>query len=66
MLFRLDINKLILNVKCDTFHGLQKFKTKSENTAALMIRGHGIEIVDSTKFLGVYLDSGHTWRNHIN
>ena len=62
----LDINKLTLNVKKTHFMVFRNSRRKLKMQETLMIRGHEIEKVDSTKFLGVYLDSGLTWRNHIN
>ena len=62
----LDVNKLSLNVKKTHFMVFRNNRRKLTIHDTLMIRGHEIEIVESTKFLGVYLDSGLTWRNHID
>ena len=62
----LDVNKLTLNVKKTHFMVFRNNRRKLTIYDTLMIRGHEIEIVESTKFLGVYLDSGLTWRNHID
>ena len=62
----LDVNKLTLNVKKTHFMVFRNYRRKLTINDTLMIRGHEIEIVESTEFLGVYLDSGFTWRNHID
>ena len=61
-----DVNKLILNVKKTHFMVFRNYRRKLTIHDTLMIRGHEIKIVESTKFLCVYLDSGLTWRNHID
>ena len=62
----LDVDKLTLNVKKTHFMVFRNCRRKLTIHDTLMIRGHEIEIVESTKFLVVYLDSGLTWRNHID
>jgi hypothetical protein len=42
-----------------------KTRKKYEDSLNIMIQGTKLEIVLTTKFLGVILDSGLTWKSHI-
>ena len=58
-------NKLSLNIK-KTHWILFSLKKKIKPVSNLYINNEVIERVDSTKFLGVILDSKMSWTNHIN
>ena len=60
------IDKLTHSVKKTHFMVFRSSRRKLNMQDVLMIRGHEIETVNSPKSLGVYLDSGLTWHNHIN
>ena len=57
-------NKLSLNIK-KTHWILFSLKKKIKPVSNLYINNVVIERVDSTKFLGVILDSKMSWTNHI-
>ena len=61
----LEINKLTLNISKTHFMYFRNSCKKMSLTQKLMIRGHEIGMVESTKLLGVYLDSRLSWCNHI-
>ena len=62
----LEINKLTLNIGKTHYMLFRNSHKKAHLTQKLVIRGQEIEMVESTKFLGVYLDSRLAWRNHID
>jgi hypothetical protein len=62
----LHTNKLTLNIGKTHFMIFKNSKKKINLTEKLMIQGHEIELVKSTKFLGIILDSDLSWCNHIN
>ena len=43
-----------------------KNKSISSNQPKIIIDGETLEIVNETKFLGVYLDSALNWKKHVN
>ena len=61
----LDINKLMLNVKKTHYMFFRKSKAKLIKTLDIMIEGQIIDMVDVTKFLGVYIDACLSWGHHI-
>jgi hypothetical protein len=60
----LNANRLSLNIKKKH---VMVFKNKegSNNVPKITLNGEILDIVTETKFLGVILDSGLTWKNHI-
>ena len=62
----LEINKLTLNIGKTHYMLFRNSHKKAHFTQKLVIWGQEIEMVESTKFLGVYLDSRLAWRNHID
>ena len=62
----LEINKLTLNIGKTHYMLFRNSHKKAHLTQKLVIRGQEIEMVESTKFLGDYLDSRLAWRNHID
>ena len=62
----LEINKLTLNISKTHYMLFRNSLKKAHLTQKLLIRGPGIEMVESTKFLGVYLNSTLAGRNHID
>ena len=62
----LEINKLTLNISKTHYMLFRNSHKKAHLTLKLVIRGQKVEMVESTKFLGVYLDSRLAWRNHID
>jgi hypothetical protein len=64
----LNANRLSLNIKKNhvmVFKNNGKKKSKSSTDPKISLNGELLEIVMETKFLGVILDSGLTWKNHI-
>ena len=61
----LDTNKLSLNLLKTHYMIFHSQARNFTSCSDLVIRGHKIEKVDSTKFIGVILDSKLTWENHI-
>ena len=61
----LQINKLTLNIKKTHFMIFRKRRRKFQLREKLMIDKEVIMLVESTKFLGVIIDSCLTWHNHI-
>ena len=62
-------NKLSINhKKCNfiLFGTPQKLKSINSAPYTLFLDNHNIPSVQSAKFLGVHLDSGLTWKRHIN
>ena len=61
----LQANKLSLNIKKTS---IIIFKTRRKRTGNIIVKINDTEIkhVESTKFLGIYIDSNLTWKVHIN
>ena len=61
-------NRLSLNIKKKhvMVFGNKSNKIIKENQPKIVIDGETLEIVNETKFLGVYLDSALNWKKHIN
>lgn len=62
----LQINKLTLNIKKTHFMIFRSTRKKLSITEKLLINGQEIELVQFTKFLGIYIDSRLTWGKHID
>ena len=62
----LQVNKLTLNIKKKTQVILFNAKNKKvKEPLKLKINGENIKQVNSTKFLGIIIDSKLTWKQHI-
>ena len=61
----LTVNRLSLNVDKTHFMLFRKKNTRVALNETLYIKGTVINQVESTKFLGVFIDSSLTWRSHI-
>ena len=59
-------NKLYLNVKKTNYILFGRKHTNDELNMHLYIDGNELERTESTKFLGVYIDSKLTWSMHVN
>ena len=61
----LQANKLSLNIRKTS---IIIFKTRRKRTGNIIVKINDTEIkhVESTKFLGIYIDSNLTWKVHIN
>ena len=57
----LEINKLSLNVKKDTFHHISESISPISHIE-IKIDNQTIDTVDKTKFLGVVIDSKLSWK----
>ena len=62
--FGYKANKLLLNIK--KTHVIT-FKTRRKKIDNIIVNINDTEIkkVESTKFLGIYIDSNVTWKTHI-
>ena len=58
------VNKLSLNIN-ETHYMIFTTKRKIIPGIVINIEGHIINEVDSTKFLGIYLDNKLNWKKHI-
>ena len=61
----LRTNRLSLNLKKTHIMIFGKKREGIENSLTTIIDGTQIEIVTQTKFLGIILDNGLTWKNHL-
>ena len=61
----LQVNKLTLNVKKTHFMIFRRNRNRILLNKELLINGEPISMVETTKFLGIQIDSCLTWRNHI-
>ena len=61
----LALNKLSLNISKTHFMLSRRRNSNVCLNFDLKIKGIPIEMVDHTKFLGVYIDSCLTWHKHI-
>ena len=59
-------NKLSLNVKKTHFMVFHRSRRKFNRTEDIIINNNVIEEKNSTTFLGVIMDSGLTWEDHVN
>ena len=58
-------NKLTLNIKKSQFMIISKRKGVNKNSFKLKINGVSLERCSSYKYLGLFIDEGLTWKNHI-
>ena len=61
----LEVNRLSLNIKKDSFQGNHSIHKYNEINQDIKIINIPIDRVHSTKFLGVYIDSKLNWSEHI-
>ena len=61
----MNANKISLNVKKTQFMIVSGSKTVSQGMDDVKINGNKIEMVNCTKFLGVYIDNKLSWAKHI-
>ena len=59
----LNLNKLSLNLQKTNY--ITFFTNNTESTIQIAINGSNIENVNSTKYLGVYIDHHLNWKDHI-
>ena len=59
-------NRLTLNVEKTNFINFKSHRKIKPVNLALTLEGSPIRQVDSTKFLGVFLDQHLSWKTHIN
>ena len=59
-------NRLTLNVDKTNFINFKSYRKIKPVNLALTLEGSLIRQVDSTKFLGVFLDQHLSWKTHIN
>jgi hypothetical protein len=62
----LNVNKLSLNVAKSHYMVFRSRSRKVEVSDILTVNGTPIELVSSTKFIGVLIDSCLTWEQHIH
>ena len=61
----LNANRMSLNVDKTHFMVFHSKRKKFYSDAKVQIMGQNLSQVESTKFLGVYIDSTLSWDNHI-
>lgn len=61
----LRANKLSINVSKTKLIIFRPRQRSLPNISPLTIESHVVELVESTKFLGVYIDQHFTWKKHI-
>jgi hypothetical protein len=61
----LNANKLSLNVGKTQYMIFRSQKTKISSSSELLINGTSLDYVESSKFLGVHIDSCFTWNRNI-
>ena len=59
----LNLNKLSLNLQKTNY--ITFFTNNTESTIQIAINGSNIEKVNTTKYLGVYIDHHLNWKDHI-
>ena len=62
----LNVNKISINISKSQYMIFQSSKKKSITKENLFINGNMIRKVESTKFLGVIIDSKLSWSEHIH
>ena len=62
----LKANKLSINVSKTKLIIFRPRQRSLPNISPLTIESHVVELVESTKFLGVFIDQHFTWKTHIN
>ena len=58
-------NKLTLNIKKSKFMIISKRKGVNSNSFKLKINGVSLEKCSSYKYLGLFIDDGLTWKEHV-
>ena len=66
LLLRLQANKLSLNIKKTQIIIFKTRKKELKGEIKAKINDQETKQVESTKFLGIYIDSTLTWKQHIN
>ena len=62
----LKVNKLSLNIKKTHYMLFSNKKLKEDRLFEINIDGKLIDMVENTKFLGVYIDNKLNWKKHIS
>ena len=62
----LRANKLLINVSKTKLIIFRPRQRSLPNRSPLILDNNVVDLVESTKFLGVYIDQHLTWKTHIN